>query len=128
MSTVHFGIRRDTLYKLPLLLIGARERTCFVELADDELRLAFGRYRERFAYGDIVDIEPVDWKGRWGIGVRYVPGDMIGYVGSPKSVVSFGLREMRDFKVLVTLRAKRIAVSLDDPGGFTAALRERIGT
>ena len=125
MSSTFFDIRRDTLYKIPLRLIGVKASSAYVELHPDELRVCFGRYRERFAYADLVDVEPIPWKGRWGIGVRWVDRT-IAYVGSTQGVIAFRLREPRKFRVLVELEADRVAVSAADPNGLIEALRARI--
>jgi hypothetical protein len=117
-------IRRDRLWRAPLLLIGATADRSHVDVGDGALDVRFGLANERVPLSQVVSSEPSEWPLIYGIGVRIGRGG-IAYVGSRFGVVRITLREPHRFRVFFGIRAafRSFYVSLDDPDAFLADLR-----
>lgn len=118
-----FEIRLDSIWRAPLLLIGASPSRAYVELSDDALEIHFGGYHETIPRGNVADAKRRDWPWYYGIGVR-VARHAVGYVGTTKNVVQVDLIEPHRFRILFgwRVKSKGVAVSFEDPEGFLDAL------
>lgn len=121
-----FTIKRDTIWKAPLLLIGVMDGRAHVEIENDAVSFCFGLSKGRIALGEIAAVERASWRMLYGIGVRIAPEDTLGFVGSTKNTVAMRLNAPHEFKVPFTMRFTRVAFSLEDPDGFIAALQARL--
>jgi len=105
-----------------MLLIGVRKSRAHVDVSDDAVEIHFGR-TYRYTLDNILSVEPKAWRTIYGYGIRYVPGNIVGFVASSKGVVVMHLKEEREVKVgPLKLEAKAIAVSLEDADGFLKTL------
>lgn len=122
-----YAIRRDTLWKGPLLLIGATASRAFVELDDEALTVRFGLAEERIPLAVVRSADPKRWPILYGIGIRIGPGG-IAYVGSRFGVVHVTFSEEQRFQVFFGWRSRfdGVYVSLEEPEAFLADLRSRI--
>ncbi len=117
---MRYQIRIDPWWR-PLLLGGGVTRVnSYVEISADDVTFRFGFwFRRTFQRGDIEGAAP----GRWPIWlggrlVQLLRGE-IGLIGSFRGVVELRLRTRARWGLAPF---DRIAVSLEDPDGFIAAL------
>lgn len=123
-----FNIHIDTLWSVPLLVIGATQGNAWVEIGESDVELRFGIGHERIKLADINSVTPHEWSMFYGIGLRIGYGG-IGYVGSTERVVEIKLKQPVPFSVLpgVHVSFPSFFVSLDEPDAFIAAVRARLG-
>ena len=124
MSIQRFNIRRDIVWKAPLLIIGATEANSYVELRDEDLVARFGVHESRLGLSDIISAQTKEWPIWNGIGIRVGPGKRLGLVGSTEGVVELELKPDTHVKFL-GITCTSLAFSLEDPQGFLEALQER---
>ena len=122
-----FQIARDPIWRAPLLLIAATESTSYVDLGRDALDVRFGIAHLTIPYDDIREATPREWSWLLGIGIRIAGDKTLGLVGSTKGVVQIALHRPTVRGVLFMRHPRNIAISLEDPDGFLAALRDRVG-
>ena len=122
-----FKIRVDALWAAPMLLIGVREGTAYVEIDEKDLVIHFGVAEERIPLVDIGEPQTTEWSMFHGLGVRIGP-DGVAYVGSTEGVVHMPLKKPHPFKVLfkITQQFSGLYLSIEDPEAFIAALRARV--
>jgi hypothetical protein len=124
MSTdLHFPIRMDAWVRPLLLVGGATRENAWLELDEEDLAIHFG-----FLFGHTIprsEIESAarrEWPVWMGLGWRGGPilGQLVGLIGSLEGVVEIRLRN--PIPVWGLLRCTRVAVSLEQPDEFLAAL------
>jgi hypothetical protein len=119
-------MRIDPIWRLPLLAGGAFPANSYAELTGRGLRLRFGCPFDRtIPYDEIKDVFTRSWPLLYGIGWRSNLRGVIGLIGSYENVVEVRLK--RRTRAWLVFPCDRIGVSLEDPAGFIAALRERAG-
>lgn len=128
MTNDTFAIARDWAWRLPLMIIGATDGRSVVRLDGEAVDLHFGIARLRVPYADVRDVRPRDWSWWLGYGIRIAGDKTLGLVGSSRGVVQIALREPTVEGVLFMRRPRNIAVSLEDPAGFIAAVEFRLGS
>lgn len=121
-----FAIARDWAWRLPLMIIGATDGQSVVRLDDDAADIRFGIARVRVPYADIREVRPRDWSWWLGYGIRIAGDKTLGLVGSSRGVVQIALKAPTVEGVLFMRRPRNIAVSLEDPTGFLAAIEPRL--
>ncbi len=121
-----FRIARDPLWRLPLLIIGATEARSVATLDEDGLGLQFGVARLRVPYRNIRHVATRDWAWWLGVGIRIAEDKTLGLVGSTQGVVQIALKEPSAEGVMFMRHPRNVAVSLEDPGGFIAAVERRL--
>lgn len=121
-----FRIARDFVWRLPLMIVGLTESRAFVTLGDDAVDIQFGFTKISIHYADIRDVNERDWSWLLGLGVRVAGDKTLGLVGSTRGVVQIALRAPTVRGVLFMRAPRNIAVSLEEPASFIAAVRERI--
>jgi hypothetical protein len=122
-----FDIHLDTLWKAPLLIIGATQARSWVEVGDQEIELKFGLGHEIIPLAEVADVAPHEWSLFYGIGHRIGP-DGPAFVGSTKGVVEIKLKVPHTFHLLLGIKAdyRSFYVSVDQPEAFMAAVRDRL--
>ena len=124
MDIQRFNIRRDTIWKAPLLIIGATEANSYVELRGEDLVARFGIHESRISFSDIVSATAREWPIWNGIGIRITFGKSLGLVGSTEGVVELELKPEThvDF---IGINCEKLAFSLEEPEAFLEALHQR---
>ena len=115
-----FHIRRDVLWKAPLLLIGAVESNSRVQVDAATLDISFGAYSATIATADIVSVEAISWPLYRGIGIRLNFQGCLGLVGSTDGVVELKLREPA--VSFLGIKCDTVAISMDAPDSFITAV------
>ena len=115
-----FEIRRDLVWKAPLLIIGAVESNSWVKVSDSALEIEFGSYKTTIDVADIVSLEPIEWPLWQGIGIRLNFQKAIGLIGSTDGVVQLKLRQPN--VSFLGVGCDTVAISLVDPEAFIAQL------
>ena len=122
-----FDIHIDTLWRAPLLIIGATQAESWVDVGDTEIDIKMGIGHEHLPIGNIAGADPAEWSLFYGIGHR-LGHNGIGYVGSTHNVVEIKLKEPQAFNMLLGFKASYSSfyVSVDDPEAFMAAVRAKV--
>ncbi len=121
-----FNIRINTLLKpLMALVLGVTEKRAYVELGDDSLTARYGWFSETIALSSILSVEKMAWPLYYGLGLRVAPGLTLGYVADLDCVVSLSLRDK--LPAICGLGFSKLAMSLEEPDAFMAALHARLG-
>jgi len=122
-----FNIHIDTIWKAPMLLIGATQAKSWVDVAEDELDIRMGIGHEHIPLSNVASASRHEWSLFYGLGHR-VGYDGIGYVGSTENVVEIKLKEPQQFNLLLGIKGSygSFYVSVDDPEAFIAAVRSAI--
>jgi hypothetical protein len=121
-----FAIARDTLWRVPLFLIGATEARSVATLDDEVIDLRFGIAHLRVPLANVRDVQERSWSWMLGIGIRIAGDKTLGLVGSTKGVVQIALREPTVEGVLFMRHPRNIAVSFEDAQGFISAVEQRL--
>ena len=123
-----FLIRRERLTRALLLAVGlARDSNSYVEIDAGRLHMRFGWLFDcSFALTDVALVEE-----RPGLDLRWRTdtGGLIGVAGSYEGVVEVRLREIRRLSgrlPFIKVGCDRLAISLEEPEAFVAALRRAI--
>jgi len=121
MTDQHFPIRIDPFWR-PLLLVGAATReNSYLELDEQDLAVQFGWFFGRtIPRSEIESAERRDWPLWMGVGWRTNIANHVGLIGSRQGVVELKLKH--PVRVWGVVRCTRIAVSLEQPDEFLAAL------
>ena len=120
---LHFPIRMDGWARPLLLAGGATRENAYVELDDEDLAIQFGfLFGRTIPRSEIVSADKRTWPLWMGIGWRAGPilGRLLGLIGSTEGVVE--LRLLNPIPVWGLLRCTRLAISLQQPDEFLAAL------
>lgn len=121
-----FKIRRDVAWRAPLLIILATESRSVVAIDDEAIDARFGIAHVRIPIANVAAVQTRDWSWLLGIGIRIAADKTLGLIGSSDGVVQIALREPTVDGVLFLRRPRNIAVSLEDPEGFIAAVEARL--
>lgn len=122
-----FPIHIDARWR-PLLLVGGATRAnSYVQVDDENVTFRFGGlFSRKVPRDEIASAAVMRWPLWMGIGWRSNLRGTIGLIGSYHGVVEVRLKKAgRAWKVFP---CNRIAVSLEDPQGFIAALDQRDAT
>lgn len=106
-------------------LFGGTPGRSFAEISENGLRLKFGwLFDYRFPLNEVETAEGITWPWILGIGWRATLTGRIGLIGSLSDVVEIRLmRPRRVWMLIPWLPCDRIAVSLEQPEEFLAALK-----
>jgi hypothetical protein len=119
-----FMMRLDPAWRPLFWPFGAAQPSSFVEVEEAKVRFKFGYLFDRSVQRE--EIESAyrrDWPWWMGIGWRSNLRGVIGLIGSTRGVVEVQLRgKTRSWGVFP---CDRIAVSVQDPDGFIAALSQQ---
>lgn len=119
---MRFPIKIDRLWQAPVLIGGATHNNSYVEVTDGEVSFKYGLlFRRTVPKSEIVDVYTRHWPWWYGIGWRSDLRGVIGLVGSYENVVEVQLASRS--RAWGVFPCDRIAVSVEDPAGFIAALR-----
>ncbi len=101
---------------------GVTSESSYVELGDGVLEVGMGSwFHETIPLEEIAQIAPSDWPWWGGLGVKLIPHG-VGVIGSLDNVVNVQLKGLREMRVLATVKASQLAISIADRDGFLAAL------
>jgi hypothetical protein len=119
-----FPIHIDARWRPFLLVGGATHANSYVQVDDENVTFRFGRlFSRKLPRSEIESARSIRWPIWMGIGWRSNLRGVIGLIGSYHGVVEVRLRTRgRAWRVFP---CDRIAVSLEDPEGFMAALERR---
>jgi hypothetical protein len=123
---VLFPIRRDPLWRAPLLVILATESRSKVTLHEDAMDVTFGVASVRIPYSNIRDVRERSWSFLLGIGIRIAGDKTLGLIGSTQGVVQIALHEPTVRGVLFMRHPQNVAVSLEDPQAFIQEIERRL--
>lgn len=123
MSGVRYPIAISPVWRPFLLIIGATRANSYVEIDGGDVHLRMGPgFRNTISRANIVAAAPTSWSLINGVGIR-AGGRIVGLIGALGGVVEVQTRDT------VTLRfagfpwnVRRIAISMEDPAAFTAAI------
>ena len=115
-----FSLRRDPLWRVPLVLIGAVEATSQVVVREGLLDIRFGFYRARIPAAQVVGATPTPWPLHQGIGIRIGRDRTLALVGSTQGAVRLTLTDKA--VSFLGFRSSSLVLSLDDPEGFVTAV------
>lgn len=121
-----FRIARDFAWRLPLLIIGATEARSLVTLGDDAVDIQFGFTRVSIPYSGVRGVNGREWSWLLGVGIRIAGDKTLGLIGSTAGVVQIAVQPGSVKGVMFMREPRNVAVSLEDPNGFMAALEARL--
>lgn len=102
---------------------GMSPKGSWVELDDDELRFRMGiMARGTVPRSHIRRARPMEWTWWAGFGVRWYWPRHWGLIGSPQGVVELEVEPPTRVRMVVPVRIRRLALSVDDPEGFLRLL------
>jgi len=120
---MRFPIRVDPWWRPLLLAGGATRDSSYVEVTDDGVSFRFGFFFRRAVKRDeIAGAALRHWPIWMGVGWRSNLRGVIGLIGSYGGVVEVRLQSRS--RAWGVFPCDRIAVSLEDPEGFIAALEQ----
>lgn len=126
-----FLIRRAWWLRPLLLLVGlTTDANSYAVIEGERLRVRFGWFfNQTFALTVIEGVAPMRWPWYYGLGWRTNLRGLVGVVASMRGVVQIRFRQRQRVGIipLVKLRCDRLAVSLEEPETFMAALNEALG-
>ena len=124
MAGTRFQIRIDPIWQ-PLLIVGGATRdNSYVELDGDIATARFGLlFRRDIPRSHIEEAAAIDWPWYMGVGWRSNLRDQLGLIGSYQGVVELRLNE--PIRVMGLLSCTRLAVSVEEPEAFLAAIGSR---
>lgn len=118
---MRFPMKIDTVWRGPVLIGGATRANSYVEVTDGAVTFRFGAlFNRTVPRSEIVEAYRRDWPWWYGIGWRSNLRGVIGLIGSYQGVVEVKLATRQ--RAWAVFPCDRIAVSLEDPEGFIAAL------
>jgi hypothetical protein len=122
-KTMRFAIKRDRLARPFLSLFGGTSSKSYVEVEPASVRVRFGPFDERIPREEIIGAARSKWSLLGGVGWRLV-SDGVALIGSTSDVVcvKFANRRRVHLLPLISVRASRLYVSVDQPEAFIAAL------
>ena len=122
-----FYARISSVWRVPLLVVGATPSNSYVELDDDHLVVRFGWFNDRIPLSDVLGAKRVRWRLISGLGVRFNRRTMA-YIGSYAGAVEIRLREQRLLPAPFGLKISRasVTVALSEPDAFIAELERRL--
>ena len=116
-----FQIRIDPVWQPVLLLGGATKTNSYVEVSDGDVSINFGYlFTHIIPRSNIESVAAIEWPFWKGIGWRSNLQDQAGLTGSYNGVVEVKLSE--PIRVWLLLNCTRIAISMEEPETFVAAL------
>lgn len=116
-----FQIRIDPVWQPVLLLGGATKTNSYVEVGDNDVSINFGYlFTHIIPRSNIESVAAIEWPFWKGIGWRSNLQDQAGLTGSYNGVVEVKLSE--PIRVWLLLNCTRIAISMEEPETFVAAL------
>ena len=124
MAGTRFQIRIDPWWQPLLLVGGATRENSYIELDGDIVTARLGLvFRREIPRSHIEDAAAIAWPWYMGVGWRSNLRDQVGLIGSYQGVVELHLSE--PFRVMGLLSCTRLAVSVEEPEAFLAALGAR---
>jgi len=118
---MRFRIRIDPIWRPLMLTGGATPGRSYVEVTDKFVSFHFGFWsRQTVDRDEVVSAAPRRWPVWYGVGWRSNLRGVIGLIGSYQGVVEVRLKNR--VRAWAVFPCDRIAVSLEDPDGFIAAL------
>lgn len=121
MAGTRFQMRIDPWWQPLLLVGGGTQDGSYLELSDDALTVRFGwLFQRTIPRSDIEEAVPSRWPVWMGVGWRTDLRGLFGLIGSYRGVVELRLRA--PIRVWGMLTCRRLAVSLEEPEQFVAAL------
>ncbi|MDP9180509.1 MAG: hypothetical protein M3O21_02165 [Chloroflexota bacterium] len=119
---VRFPMRIDPVWRPMLFPLGGTREASFAEVTDDSVRFQFGLLFDRtFPLSDVAGARNRDAHWWHGIGWRSNLLGQIGLLGSHSGVVE--VRFKTRTRALGVFPCDSVAISLQDPDGFLAALK-----
>jgi len=123
-----FPIRIAPLLTPLLWPFGVRGPRAVASLEHGRLRLQFGAlFDHGFPLTAIEHSRRASWPWWMGMGLRIGLDRKLGLIGSLRGIVCIHFREPVRVRSLVPLRCQDLFVSLEDPGGFIAAIEAAPG-
>jgi hypothetical protein len=120
------SITHNFLLEPVLATFGVNRENSFVEIDAESLHVKMGRwFDERVPLSAIAALAPADWPWWGGLGVKLAHHG-VAVVGSTEGVVNLRLDPKVKMRVLVSVEAEQLWISLDDRDAFTLALSEAI--
>jgi hypothetical protein len=114
-------MRIDPIWRPLMLTGGATRGRSYVEVTDKFVSFHFGFWsRQTVDRDEVVSAAPRQWPVWYGVGWRSNLRGVIGLIGSYQGVVEVCLKNR--VRAWGVFPCDRIAVSLEDPDGFIAAL------
>lgn len=118
-----FAIARDGAVSPFLRVIGATDKTSYVNVNDGGLVARFGYYRVALPRTQIASAAPAELPWHWGLGLRAKRGKLA-LLGAHHGVVLITLHEpYRTTLLKIPLKVTELYVSVEDPDGLIAALQ-----
>ena len=118
-----FPILISPLWRPFLFPFGATPERAFAAIEDNHLHVRFGRlFDHRFPLKAVEGVAPSHWPVWAGVGWRTNLRGTIGLVGSYVNIVEIRFKEPQRVRLLFPFTCKRLALSLEEPRDFIAAL------
>lgn len=120
MTVPTFPMRRAR-WAIPILFPLAPERPS-ATVDDEEVRLRMGLLGRADIPVRLIDrVGTLEWPWFAGVGTRIARG-LVAFVGAPGTLVLIELSEPIGLRAPLSWKARRIAVGVEDPEGFMAAI------
>jgi hypothetical protein len=124
-----FAIRREPVLRPLLALFGGTAARSYVVIEADQLHVRYGwLFDKRFRFAEIEAVGPLKWPWFFGIGWRANLVGLIGLTGSLRGGVEVRFKKRRWIWMLLPLPMNRLAVTLEQPDDFIAALTAALAT
>jgi hypothetical protein len=108
-------------------MFGAGPAVSFCDVDGGKLHVKMGVwFDESFPLAQIAQVAPSDWPWWGGLGVKLVHHG-VGVVGSTEGIVNVKFKSPQKARVIVTVDATQLFLSLEDPEGFMKNLGEACG-
>jgi hypothetical protein len=118
-------MRRDKVWRPFLALFGGTAARSYVEVEATGIHARYGwLFDKRFAFSEIASVGRTSWPWWLGIGWRSNLVNLIGLTGSTEGAVEIRFRKRYLVWLLIPLPMRRLAITLEDPDGFVAALEK----
>ena len=106
------------------MLLGATADRGYVEIEGDGLRVRFGwLFDKTYGIADVESVRSSGWPLIGGIGWRMNLRDLVGLIGARTGVVEVHFRQKQRGWMVLPYSIRRLAISLEAPDAFIAALQ-----
>ncbi len=123
---MRFPILISPFWRPFLLPLGATAERSFAEIEDGQLHVRFGvLFDHRFPLDQVESAEAAHWPLWAGVGWRTNFRGTIGLIGTYVNTVEVRFKQPQRVRLVAPFSCRRLCLSLADPSGFLAALRER---
>lgn len=117
-----YPIKRSSVWKWALLLIGATEARSYLDIGPERIVAQFGWKRIEVPRQDVMRIEPASWPWWGGIGWRSDLRHSIGLIGALSPIVRIHIKPRPVTLLGIPHSLTDLYLSVNDPGPIVREL------